>query len=178
MKTKTGAIVLAICGLLWAELTYAQSNDITGLFNSSAQLDFKKGERKGTAQHVIAKLKAMGHISAEPAGRMDYMDYYATNGKTTYSGLTVVVVEHEHMTDYAGCCVNPGLALVVAVNGTTQSLRGIASKLGCSVESPYDATEEKTAAPRLKRTPARQLARFRCQEMDANQAVRDAGHSQ
>jgi hypothetical protein len=174
MKISAATIAIAMCGLLLAEPSYARSDDIAGVFNRSAQLDFKSGERKGTAQHVISRLKAMRQISQEPTGRMDYMDYYAPNGKVTYSGCAVLVVEHEHMTKYAGCCVNPGLALVVAVRGTTQSLQDVAAQLGCSVESPYDATEEMAAVPRLKRIPARQLARIRCQERDARDAMEGA----
>jgi hypothetical protein len=86
-----------------------------------------------------AYIKA-GLVSRAPDERADYVDYRRLRKPTSLFGHSLVVLEEEYLTTYIGCCVNPGLGMVVQKRGGLGPLDEFLERNKCSKRDADDAT--------------------------------------
>jgi hypothetical protein len=84
-------------------------------------------------------------------------------------GYELIAIEEEYMTDYIGCCVSPGMGLVLKINESAEKLKKFAEENGCSVaENIAPATIEQELGVRLNLAPG-VYASLSCRERDLSQ---------
>jgi len=91
-------------------------------------------ERAGDSGQAIQAYMREGVVNKRPNERYDYTDYYHVKKPASFMGHDLVVIEEEYMTKFIGCCVNPGAAVTVKLNGSPNNLERFAEKNMCSFD--------------------------------------------
>lgn len=128
-------------------------------------LDAATGQRLAPSATAIKAFIAGGYVPRKPDLRFDYTDYRALRKEARLFGFTILVLEEEYMAKYVGCCVSPGLGVMLSGAGDLAMLTAFAAANGCSVEAPADASD----LPADLKIPAHagQLTSLSCRERDA-----------
>tara|TARA_R100001039_G_C1854728_1_gene117183 strand:+ start:3073 stop:3573 length:501 start_codon:yes stop_codon:yes gene_type:complete len=87
-------------------------------------------------QNALETLKQQGIINNEPDIVADYNHIYITNKPLPVLGGVLLALDHEYLEDWIGCCVNPGMALVLQVQkdrDDTTALASFAKENHCKV---------------------------------------------
>ena len=84
---------------------------------------------------IRAYIKA-GVVAQKPDSAADYVDYRRFRKPATLFGHKLVVLEEEYMTTYIGCCVDPGIGMVVEVAGDTTELDAFLVTNKCRKDQP------------------------------------------
>ncbi|HRP75271.1 MAG TPA: hypothetical protein PKZ27_06710 [Rhodocyclaceae bacterium] len=127
--------------------------------------DWATLERKGTIDYAIANYIAIGHVGPTPDARLDYVDIYVVRQLASFLGHGLVAIEHEYMIERIGCCVNPGAGVLLAVNGSTETVNAFALTNGCTVRDPVDVSDRYGSA--IGVIPRGHYALLSCRDNDA-----------
>ncbi|WP_423035113.1 hypothetical protein [Undibacterium sp. Tian12W] len=123
--------------------------------------------RQAKSRPVIQAYQQAGILSKKPDQRADYVDFYLLRKPASFMGHTLVVLEEEYMDTYVGCCVSPGLGLVLQVEADTRPLQDFAEKNACTFKPHADVFDTlKTYGIRHK-LPKADYASLSCRERDA-----------
>jgi uncharacterized protein YfcZ (UPF0381/DUF406 family) len=130
------------------------------------QFDHQKQARVGdSGKAIIAYLKA-GYLSKKPNARADYIDFYVLKKPAVLMGHTLVMIEHEYMSEYIGCCASPGIGLLIKTSGNTANLEKFSKENACTFSNHVDAIEQlKNYAIKAKLTQGN-YASVSCRERD------------
>lgn len=158
--------ILLWCALLAAadfEAMAAQP-DLEEKLLLSLALDKQTGERVVPSANAVKAYIAGGYVSRKPDLRFDYTDYRKLRKPAWLFGYSIVVIEEEYMAEYVGCCVSPGLGVVLFGKGDSDKLAAFARANGCSVEHPADVSGE--LADLNLGVPSSGLTRLSCRDRD------------
>ncbi len=61
----------------------------------------------------LKMLKKQGVIDEKANVQGDYYHFYFPKKEIVIFGAKLIALDHEYLTDYIGCCVNPGVAVVL-----------------------------------------------------------------
>lgn len=89
---------------------------------------------------ALETLKRLGIINAEPDIVADYNHIYIAKKQVPILGGMLLALDDEYFDSYVGCCVNPGIALVIHVgktNADALTLTEFAKENMCSV-TPFE----------------------------------------
>ncbi|WP_020560551.1 SH3 domain-containing protein [Thiofilum flexile] len=153
------------------ETSTKSSNKTTieeGLINA---LRLKSGgeERMADSGKAIQAYMKAGLIGKKPNGRADYTDYYLLKQPAPFMGHSLVVIEEEYMSEYIGCCVSPGVGVIVKTVEGGDGLAAFASKNGCSVSEHINLKEELSGLKLKSPLPKGDFSSLSCRERDINQ---------
>ncbi len=93
-------------------------------------------QRKIDSGVAIRALIKHGYLPRKPEPRADYVDYRLLRKPLALFGHPVLVIEEEYLSTYIGCCVNPGIGLIIEKAGNTTKLDAFLSSNKCSANSP------------------------------------------
>lgn len=91
---------------------------------------------------AIQEFMKAGIVNKKPEARVDYMDLYAIHKPYKIMGHDLVGIGEEYMTQYAGCCVNENVTIVVKSNSNDESLFSFAEQNKCKVDENYDVKQD------------------------------------
>lgn len=130
----------------------------------SLSLDKQTGERVAPSSNAVKAYITGGYVGRRPDLRFDYTDYRKVRKPTQLFGYSILVIEEEYMGQYVGCCVSPGLGLVLSGKCDSRTLVTFAQGNGCSIEHPADVSD--TLAGLGLAVPTGPLTRLSCRERD------------
>lgn len=150
-----------------ADLTENKKSIEEGLINA---LRIKKstGKRLGDSGKAIQAYMKQGIVNKKPNASVDYTDYYLINKPTSFMGHELLVIEEEYMTQYIGCCVNPGVGVSLKIVGGTKNLEDFAQKNGCSLTKQFDLKKELSNLEMEAKFDEGEFASLSCRERDIN----------
>ncbi|BBB63684.1 hypothetical protein UNDKW_5411 [Undibacterium sp. KW1] len=124
-------------------------------------------DRQAESRPVIRAYQQAAIISKKPQQRADYIDFYLLQKPASFMGHTLILLEEEYMDKYVGCCVSPGLGLVLQVEADTRPVQDFAEKNACTFKPHADVFDTlKTYGIRHK-LPKADYATLSCRERDA-----------
>lgn len=91
-------------------------------------------ERDDSSGIAIRNYKRSNYIKAEPDLRYDYIDNYLLLKPATFLGHDLKVIEEEYIAAYVGCCVSPGVGVIIKQKGSLNNVKAFARKNRCSIE--------------------------------------------
>lgn len=91
---------------------------------------------------AIQEFMKAGIVNKKPEARVDYMDLYAIHKPYKIMGHDLVGIGEEYMTQYAGCCVNENVTIVVRSNGDDESIINFAEQNKCKIDENYDVEQD------------------------------------
>lgn len=98
--------------------------------------------RIGESRVAIQEYTRNGIIDKEPNQSSDYTDYYIIKKPINFLGHELVILEEEHPgTVYLGCCVSPGMGLVLKVKNSIENLNKFANENACSLKENIKINE-------------------------------------
>ena len=109
-----------------------------------------------------------GIVNKKPNASIDYTDYYLINKPTSFMGHELLVIEEEYMTQYIGCCVNPGVGVSLKIVCGTKNLEDFAQKNGCSLTKQFDLKKELSNLEMEAKFDEGEFASLSCRERDIN----------
>lgn len=89
-------------------------------------------DRQAESRPVIRAYQQAAIISKKPQQRADYIDFYLLQKPASFMGHTLILLEEEYMDKYVGCCVSPGMGLMLKTNADTQAVQEFADKNACT----------------------------------------------
>lgn len=165
---RTVLMTTLICGLIFPGLaveTAASQPDLEAVLLRSLSLDVKTRQRVAPSGQAVKAFIARGIVSRKPNLRFDYNDYRVLRKPAQLFGFTILVIEEEYMAKYVGCCVSPGIGLMLSGNGDLKKLEAFSKANGCSVETAADPSS--IPADLKVVTPPGSLTYLSCRERDA-----------
>jgi hypothetical protein len=128
--------------MLSASISFAQKPVSPEMVLTQAMTRLDDENRVMSSGVAIERLAKMGFLPIKPDERADYVDYRRVRKPLSLFGHQVVVIEEEYLTQYIGCCVNPGLGLVIETNGAMGDLNAflVPNKCHKRTGSDYDPT--------------------------------------
>ena len=91
---------------------------------------------------AIQEFMKLGIVNKKPEARVDYMDLYAIHKPYKIIGHDLVGIGEEYMTQYAGCCVNENVTIVVKSNRDDESIINFAEQNKCKIDENYDIKQD------------------------------------
>jgi hypothetical protein len=128
----TPFLFLALC----AGLSHAQKPVSPEMVLTQAMSRLDNENRVMSSGVAIEKLAKMGFLPIKPDDRADYVDYRRVRKPLSLFGHKVVVIEEEYLTQYIGCCVNPGIGMVIETNGAMGDLNAFLVPNKCHKRNP------------------------------------------
>jgi hypothetical protein len=130
------------------------------------QFDHQKQDRMGDSSIAIAAYVKAAYLNKKPNTRADYIDFYVLKRPATLLGHTLVVIEHEYMSEYIGCCASPGMGLLIKTSGSTANLEKFSKENACTFSNHVDVIERlKNYSIKAKLAPGN-YASLSCRERD------------
>ncbi|MFZ6735234.1 hypothetical protein ACO0LG_25165 [Undibacterium sp. Ji42W] len=123
--------------------------------------------RQTKSRPVIQAYQQAGILSKKPDQRADYVDFYLVRKPANFMGHKLVLLEEEYMDTYVGCCVSPGLGLVLQVEADTRPLQDFAEKNACTFKSHADVFDTLKTYGIRHTLPKADYASLSCRERDA-----------
>jgi hypothetical protein len=135
-------VITVLLLVLSASISHAQKPVSPEMVLTQAMTRLDDEKRVMSSGVAIEKLAKMGFLPIKPDQRADYVDYRRLRKPLNLFGHKVVVIEEEYLTQYIGCCVNPGLGLVIETNGAMGDLNAflVPNKCHKKTGSDYDPT--------------------------------------
>lgn len=167
----TRRTVLLFAAVLGLTLPAAVPSKAAGVAAEAAlvealSLDARTGERLTPSGPAVRAFIAGGHVGRKPDLRFDYNDYRMLRKPARLFGFTILVLEEEYMAKYVGCCVSPGLGVMLTGHGDARKLAAFARANGCSLEAPADPSG--IPAELGLAVPAAGLTYLSCRERDVS----------
>ena len=150
-----------------ADLSKNNKSIEEGLINA---LRIKKSTRKrlGDSGKAIQAYMKQEIVNKKPNASIDYTDYYLINKPASFMGHELLVIEEEYMTQYIGCCVNPGVGVSLKIVGDTKNLEDFAQKNECSLTKKFDLKKELSNLGIETKFNEGEFASLSCREHDMN----------
>jgi hypothetical protein len=132
----------------------AEAQDISPQETLLRQAMTPSGEELERAVEPGAAIRAYiksGHVRRKPDSAADYVDYRRLRKPSTLFGHPLMVLEEEYMTKYIGCCVNPGIGMVIEVHGSTEELDAFLTANKCRKNwpsGPEDSLDKAGVTPK------------------------------
>ncbi|NJM29738.1 MAG: hypothetical protein HC855_06230 [Rhizobiales bacterium] len=128
--------------------------------------EFERALEPGAA--IRAYIRS-GHVRRKPDDAADYVDYRRLRKPATLFGHPLLVLEEEYMTQYIGCCVNPGIGLVIEVQGSTAALDAFLAANKCRRNWP-SGPEDSLDKAGVKPKPDATYVSITCRQNDMRDA--------
>lgn len=157
---KASLLALSLASLSLPSLAAAEANALEKGMAAALQFDPVKEDRGDTGKAIQAYMKA-GVVNKKPDLRIDYDDYYFVNKPSTFLGHELFIIQEEYMTEYAGCCVDPGASLIMRLKGKDDALQAFAKKAVCKVET-INMTEKLAYLERKESVPPGTYVELSC----------------
>ena len=129
----------------------------------SLQMKPGTAKRMFDSGKMIVALANAGYVNLAPDSRADYSDYRFLKKPAFLFGSEIVVIDEEYFKEWIGCCVSPGVAITVKVNGDTNALQDFATSNKCRLGFDGDMYY----GPTLPYAPKGTYATLSCKERDA-----------
>ena len=84
---------------------------------------------------AIRALASQGLVSLAPDLRADYTDYRLVSGRLQFLDHPVVIVIEEYLTEWMGCCPNPGIGVIIKGPVNEGRLQSFAQTNSCEIGS-------------------------------------------
>lgn len=91
---------------------------------------------------AIQEFMKRGIVNKKPEARVDYMDMYAIHKPYKIMNHDLVGIGEEYMTEYAGCCVNENVTIIVKSNGDDEGIFQFAEQNKCKIDENYDFKQD------------------------------------
>lgn len=163
---KTSVIIAVLLFFLSHAAIAADERALEAKLTKALALNKATNVRQGDADIAIKAYAKAGIINRKPNKRADYTDYFLLKKNATFLGHKIVVLEHEYMTSYVGCCVNPGIGLTLKVSANVQSLERFANTNGCKLSNNVVPQEELKSIGIKAKLSGGQYATLSCREND------------
>lgn len=140
------------------------SVDISSDFSRLVRPDLRSGERTGSAETFISDLKKSGVVNQGAEWQQDFSDYYVVKMKTIFLGFSVAAIMHEYwQKDVRGCCVDPGITLILEVSKPTKAVNHFAEINGCAFIDNHNLSEY-PFGEKLKSFSGKKLGELQCNQ--------------
>ncbi|MES2037926.1 MAG: hypothetical protein V4495_08820 [Pseudomonadota bacterium] len=124
-------------------------------------------DRQAESRPVIRAYQQAAIISKKPQQRADYIDFYLLQKPASFMGHTLILLEEEYMDEYVGCCVSPGMGLMLKINADTRAVQEFANKNACTF-TPHADVFDRLRMFHIDHKLARaDYAMLSCRERDA-----------
>jgi hypothetical protein len=147
VKILKGKIVLKILQkklakaafILFAVWSYpACADDITKLLIAAIEPNQTSDGRLLDSGVPVRALIDAGYLRRKPEARIDYVDVRMMRKPFDFLGAQLLIVEEEYLVDYIGCCVDPGISLVLDVTSGGGNISKLATANSCSYSEDGD----------------------------------------
>jgi hypothetical protein len=131
-------------------------------------LQIKPGtsERRLESSKAIIAFAKAGYVNLKPDERIDYSDYRLLKKPVILFGQEIVVIDEEYFDGYIGCCVSPGIAVTVKINGSLDKMKAFAAANQCKLSLDSDENYFGPQIP-IPSAPPGTYAKLSCKERDA-----------
>jgi len=166
-------LLMLTIALSAATLSYAaEDSDLERVFLLAMQPKLNQGDpgwdRLVPPGKAIQAYIRKGYLTLKPETRIEYTDYRMLRKKAYLLQQELVVIEEEYMSKWVGCCVSPGVGVIVRVVADTEDLAAFARKHKCSIKEQKD-TKRSLEMLSLYKSSERYLG-VSCRSMDYNLA--------
>jgi len=159
--------LLIICLLLLFSST--SSADEVEKIKMSLQMNPNQVQKDGARLKPLNYLKKRGFFDNVPDLKSDYSHVYFPKKPIRIFDTSLLAFDIEYLETYNGCCVNPGVAIVLEKNGGARGLSEFAKRNTCRVTNIKHANLPPEIADRLKLThKLDHLVVLSCKESDRN----------
>lgn len=124
-------------------------------------------DRQARSRPVIRAYQQAAFISKKPQQRADYIDFYLLQKPASFMGHTLILLEEEYMDEYVGCCVSPGISLMLKANADTQAVQDFANKNACTFTPHADMFDRLRIFGIDHKLAKADYAMLSCRERDA-----------
>jgi hypothetical protein len=112
----------------------ANASRASAILDAALSLDRDAMDFSSKVDEQMNRLVAAGALPSKPAFQMDYSRYYVPSQPLTVAGAQVAVLEYQVMEEFIGCCVNPGLSVVLRdTGGLRPAIEEFARANNCAV---------------------------------------------
>jgi hypothetical protein len=131
-------VLRAVATLLfvWASSCASVAGDVAKpeeLLRRAMSYDAKtKARQLETGTAIRAYIKA-GYVKRKPDYSVDYNDLRKVLKPATLFGHKLTVLMEEYMSQYIGCCVSPGIGVVIEQKGDMTELESFLTSNKCSI---------------------------------------------
>jgi len=133
IKKYTVYIILFLATVILPQSLYADTS-LERKLVASMKLNKMTKERIGDSGYAIRSYIHNKYLNKKPKLRYDYTDYWVLKKKASFMGQQLLVIEEEYMSKYVGCCVSPGVGVILKIKGNLNKLNKFAKSNGCSLE--------------------------------------------
>ena len=102
------------------------------------------GERLADSGWAIRQYIDSKHVARKPDSRWDYIDFRILQKPAYLMGQQIIVIEEEYFDFWIGCCVSPGIGVVLKVQSDISELHRFAKANNCSIKNADEAIETLT----------------------------------
>jgi len=155
-------VILFLCGE-----TVAQSRSATFERSLLAAMSSNEARDGRLIEPGVAIREGIriGLLTRRPNRREDYTDYRVARFDARIFGLRIIVVEEEYMARYVGCCVSPGIGVILELTGSQAEALAFAERNGCRIEN-NQAEIRQTLGDLNVSTAYGRFIRISCRERD------------
>ena len=123
-------------------------------------------DRLAESRPVIRAYQQATIISKKPQQRADYIDFYLLQKPASFMGHTLILLEEEYMDKYVGCCVSPGMGLMLKTNVDTRAVQEFAEKNACTFTPHADVFDRLKTFGIAHKLATADYAMLSCRERD------------
>lgn len=158
--------IFLLCSLLALPSHAADALTLEQQLTNALKVKPGTTDRLAEPDPILNALKQQNVISKKANSRGDYTDYYLVSKPFLFMKHEVVVVENEYMAKYVGCCVSPGMGLVLKINGSTKPLKKFATTNGCTFDDGPNAARDLSFVDIKTDVSRGKYATLSCRETD------------
>jgi hypothetical protein len=123
--------VCALAIFMGVSASSAQTGEISQmLYDSTAPNAANDGRDLASGVPIRALIQA-GYLRKKPEARLDYSDFRLMRKPFDFLGASLVVIEEQYMTNYIGCCVDPGIGMVFENSSGSNAMARLATANSC-----------------------------------------------
>jgi hypothetical protein len=146
-------------------VSQACTADDASIIKKSLTADTKMEGRLADGDTVVSLLSRSGLFSKKPAERQDYSFFYIPRKPIYVLGAKLISFEHEYLTEYIGCCVNAGNAVILKPSGSISAIEAFAIKNKCRLSVGGQIfLVPKSAAKSLSNEDRKNLVEVSCKD--------------
>ena len=115
----------------------------------------------------LLTLKRQGIINSKPELGANYSNYFLINSKINFFGGNVVAIDYEYKDAWIGCCVNPGIVVIIDFPSDYEKVnfKKFAKENSCKIKNSEDSYILNAAKNLLsKRAKLSELTFLDCRE--------------
>jgi hypothetical protein len=133
----TKYLAATVVGLLGV-VASAKASDLARLLSDAMKPNSSKTARHVEPRVPIRALIKAGYLRKKPEARVDYSDYRLVRKPFDFLGARLVVIEEQYMITYGGCCVDPGIGMVLENPGNSSDIAELAKSNSCTYSDDED----------------------------------------